>query len=196
MQAERAQQLGLQVEHLVEELLGLVKLRRGPGEELDLGELVHAVQALGVAAPAAGLGAVAARGRDALEGKVGSVEDGVGFHARERNLGRAGKAELGFPPGDVLGRLGDGVDLGLAVGVARLEAAGACDVGVDHARRAHLPPAGAGSGSEGVVDQGLFELGGFVKEIVPPPSRGGGGAGKVEDAELCADVCVRTPDAV
>ena len=70
-------------------------LGRGEGEHLDLGELVDAVQPLARPARRAGLGAEAVREADVLQGQVGLVEDLVGVHPAQRDLGGADQAEVG-----------------------------------------------------------------------------------------------------
>ena len=74
-------------------LLALV--RRAEGEHLDLGELMDAVQAAGVAAGSAGLGAEAVRQADVLHRQLQLVEDLVAVHAAERDLGRGDQAQVG-----------------------------------------------------------------------------------------------------
>lgn len=159
VQAEGGEDLGLGVEHLVEDVGRGRGVGRGPGEELDLGELVHAVQALRVGTAGAGLGAVAARGADALAGQLGGLEHAVGAHAGERDLGGACEGVLGAAARGVGGGLREGVDLRLAVLVARLEAAGGGDVAVHDARRRDLAPAGhARDARQRVGHEGLLEL--------------------------------------
>jgi len=192
---QRPKNVSLEINHLVEELLRDILIWRRPREELHLGEFVHAVEPLGVDAAGARFGAVASGHGDVLLGEVALLEGGVGVHTCEGDLGGPGEYELGLASG-VLGALCEGVDLCLAVGVARLEAAGGGDVAVHEAGRADLAPAGAGRGREGVADECLFELGGFVEEIVPPPAGGAAGRGEVEDLELGSDVDVGAPDAV
>ena len=73
-------------------------------EHLDLGELVDAVEPPAGPARRAGLGAEAVREADVLDRQLGLVEDLVGVHPAEGDLGGADQAEVG-----VLDR----VDLGL-----------------------------------------------------------------------------------
>lgn len=212
VEAEGADDLGLDVEHLVKDVVGDLLVGGRPGEELDFGELVDAVEALGVEAAGAGLGAVAAGGGDAAEGEGLVAQGGVGLHAGEGNFRGAGEHELGLGAaagsGGVGGRgagaaiatagvrvvgAGDGVDLLLAVLVAGLEAAGGGDVAVYHGRGRDLAPAVAGGDGEGVLGEGVLELGGAVDEVVPAPARGGSGGGEVEDAEFGANVDVGRP---
>lgn len=193
VQAQRGQDLGLHVEHLVEDLLRGERLRGRPGEELDLCELVHAVQALCVGAAGPSFSTIAARDGDALEGEVVDVNGGVGLHPREGNLRRPRETHLRHPTLNVGGGLRNGVDLLLAVLVARLEPAGGANVAVHHARGRDLRPSVAGCCEEGVLDERLFELGGFAEEVVPSPAGCCRGAGKVEEAQLGADVDVGAP---
>lgn len=197
VQAEGGEDLGLRVDHLVEDVGRRVGVGRRPREELDLGELVHAVQALRLGAAGARLGAVAPRRADALGGELGGLEHAVDAHAGQRDLGGAGEAELGLPAGGVGRGLRDGVDLGLVVLVARLEPAGRGHVAVHDARGRDLAPARyPRDGRERIGDEGLLELGALVQQVVPSPAGRRGGRGEVEDAQLGPDVHVRAPDAV
>ena len=65
------------------------------GEELDLRELVHAVEALALAAVRAGLGAEAVREAGVLHRQRLLVEDLVREEPAERDLGRADQAQVG-----------------------------------------------------------------------------------------------------
>ena len=80
------------------------------GEHLDLGELVDAIEPPAGAAGGAGLGPEAMRQADVADRQRRLVEDLVGEHPSERDLGRADQAEVGIL---------DGIDLGL--GPARRE---------------------------------------------------------------------------
>lgn len=158
---------------------------------------MHAVQALGVGAACARLGAVAPRHADPLRRQLGGLKHAVGAHARERDLGRPREAELGLPARRVPGRLRERIHLRLPVLVPRLEPAGRSDVAVHNARGRDLPPARhPRDARERVGDEGLLELGALVQQVVPPPSGRRGGAREVEDAQLGPDVHVRAPDAV
>ena len=69
--------------------------RRAEGEHLHLGELVHAVEPPAGPAGGAGLGAEAVRQADVLDRQAGLVEDLVGVHPAQRDLGGADQAEVG-----------------------------------------------------------------------------------------------------
>ena len=74
----------------------LALLGQREGEHLDLGELVHAVQAARRAARGAGLGAEAVADAAQLDRQLLGVEDLVGVHAAERDLGRRHQAQVEF----------------------------------------------------------------------------------------------------
>ena len=82
--------------------LGLVRL--AVDEALDLVELVHADDAAGVLAVAAGLAAEARRPARVAQRPAGQVEDFVGVIAGQRHLGGADEVEVvGLEPVDLLG---------------------------------------------------------------------------------------------
>ena len=70
-------------------------LRRAEGEHLDLGELVDAVEPAAGPARGAGLGAEAVRQPDVLDRQRGLVEDLVGVHPAQGDLGGADQAQVG-----------------------------------------------------------------------------------------------------
>ncbi len=91
--AQRLEQVFLDRQHLgVDRARGF---RRAEGEHLDLGELVDAVKPAAGPAGGAGLGPEAMRQPDVLDGQVRLVEDLVGVHSAQRDLGGADQAEVG-----------------------------------------------------------------------------------------------------
>ena len=91
--AQRLKQVFLDRQHL-----GVHRTRRfgrAEGEHLDLGELVNAIQPAAGPAGGAGLGAEAMRQPDVLDRQVRLVEDLVGEHSAQRDLGGADQAEVG-----------------------------------------------------------------------------------------------------
>src|SRR5262249_36446148 len=92
----------------------LALLRQTEREHLDLGELMHAIEAPGVPAWGAGLGAEAVGQPDVALWQLACVEDTITMHTAEGDLGGGDQAKVA---------VGDAVDLSLGrVGIARDEA--------------------------------------------------------------------------
>ena len=133
---------------------------RAEGEHLDLGELVDAVKPAAGPAGGAGLGAEAVRQPDVLDRQLALVEDLVGVHAAQGDLGGADQAQVG-----VLDR----VDLRL--GPSGREADPFQDTVAGQVGRDDRREPGGDQFSEGELLKGQVEQHGVVLEEVEAGAR-------------------------
>src|SRR5262249_32879410 len=141
----------------------------------DLGELMHTIQATGIAAGSAGFGAEAVGQADVAEREFGFVENLVHVQAAEGDLGGGDEAEGGvFDGGDLrFGATGD-------------EADAFEDIDLGHVGRDDGGEAGLGKLAHRILDEGDLKQGCFVLEEVELRADDGGACLEVAEVEFFA----------